>query len=433
MQLRKLTQRLGHWVYSIGHSYWLVPAAMTLAAIVLAVVLIGLSVRFDSRLHETLGQWSVVKPGGARAILATIAGSMMTVAGVTFSVTTLALSHATANYGPRLFANFLKDRGSQITLGTFVAAFVFSVVTLAAVSTGDDGYDFVPHLALIVAFALSLAGVAVLIFFVQHAQQRLYIASIVARLGRQLVRRVPAIYGNDDDEARRLEDSELPQRRSEIQATESAYLQHVKDMSLVAAAQAHDAVVRLCYAPGQFVVRGTVLAEVFGGGDVDAAIAEEIHASLQFGDDRTPEQDLMFVVDQIAQVSLRALSPGINDPFTANTCLDWLASFLALLAGRSPQTPAMRDDQGDIRALIPAPTFDDILEHTLEQLRAEVCSNLISTRHAIPLLARLRSVCRGTELGADFERHFARWRRTIDDNDWSATDKATLDSLWTDH
>ena len=107
----------------------------------------------------------------ARQILIGIAAAVITVVGLVFSITIVALTLASTQFGPRMLRNFIRDRGTQITLGTFVATFVYAVLALGSVSHGPRG-DFVPHLCITVALLLVLADLGVLIYFIHHVAAR---------------------------------------------------------------------------------------------------------------------------------------------------------------------------------------------------------------------------------------------------------------------
>jgi uncharacterized membrane protein len=144
---------------------------------------------------------SLNQPEGARTLLATVAGSMITVAGVTFSLTILAVSYATSHFGPRLLDNFMRDRGNQITLGTFLATFLYCLLVLRTVRSGSDIFKpganaalFVPHLSVLVAIALTLASVGVLIYFIHHIPESIHISNVLHRISRELSDKIEDLY-----------------------------------------------------------------------------------------------------------------------------------------------------------------------------------------------------------------------------------------------
>ena len=141
---------------------WLVPTIEVIAAIGLFMVTLRLDrAVYNGRLRPP--SWVISGTAdAARQILASIAASVITVAGIVFSITIVTLTLASTQFGPRMLRNFIRDRGTQLTLGTFVATFVYCVVALVAIGPGPRG-DFVPHISITTAFGLVLLDLAVLI------------------------------------------------------------------------------------------------------------------------------------------------------------------------------------------------------------------------------------------------------------------------------
>ena len=185
--------RLQQLLYRVRGSYWFVPGVMAVAAILLSYVSVQLDRRYGD-LWVAQYSWLVPnQPDGARALIATVAGSMITVAGVTFSLTILAVSYATSHFGPRLLDNFMQDRGNQVTLGMFVATFLYCLLVLRTVRSVPQSFDpamsnqvFVPHLSVFLAVGLALASVAVLIYFIHHVPESIYISNVLHRISDQI-------------------------------------------------------------------------------------------------------------------------------------------------------------------------------------------------------------------------------------------------------
>jgi uncharacterized membrane protein len=143
---------------------------MALLAILLGALMIWVDVRLGSNWIKGVSWYQQIRADGAREVLSTIAGSMVTVAGVVFSITIVALSYASSQYGPRVLTNFMSDRGNTITLGTFIATFLYSLMVLRTIRGGDD--EFVPQYSVIVAMLLAVCSIGVLIYFIHHVPQR---------------------------------------------------------------------------------------------------------------------------------------------------------------------------------------------------------------------------------------------------------------------
>jgi uncharacterized membrane protein len=310
----------------------------------------------------------------ARTILTAIAAAVITVAGVVFSVTIVALTLASTQFGPRILRNFLRDRGTQATLGTFVATFVYSVLVLGSVSTrGSD--PFVPHLSTAVALLLVLVDVVVLIYFIHHVTTSIQLNEVVFSIARDLGRAVDTLKGDEAPSPGSGDQVELEELRRrltrdgvEIPATTSGYLQAIGHDELVAMAAEADAVIELTYRPGHFVTIGHPLGRVWPG-PAAPAVARLLERAHVTGPHRTLYQDLQFAIDQLVEIAIRALSPAVNDTFTALSCIDWLGDGLARLSGKPLPDGVSRDSSGAIRLLVPPLGYGQLVNRAFDQIR----------------------------------------------------------------
>jgi uncharacterized membrane protein len=333
------------------------------------------------------------RPNGARQVLSVISGSMITVAGTVFSVTIAAVVYASGQYGPRLLSNFMSDRGNQVTLGTFIATFVYCLLILRTVRSAGEaggGAGFVPNLALLVGVVLALCSIGVLIFFIHHVPQQLHINSVVQGVGAKLLGEVGARFPRfigappTDGEAGpgpgpipatfRLDASVADgAQRGLVAAAATGYLQVIDDDAILNLAREHDLVLRLQYQPGDFVHVGRILAEAWPPHRCDEATATAISRAFAVGSRRTALQDIRFLMDELVEIAGRALSPGVNDPFTAVTCLDWLGAAFSDLAGRELPSHLRLDEDGALRVISHPVTFDGFMERGFGAL-AQYCS-----------------------------------------------------------
>lgn len=194
-----MTVRLMKYWHHLRASYWFVPALMVLSAIVLAFVTDRIDTHYSAQYISSVPWLYVSHPAGARAVLSAIATSMIGVAGVTFSMTIVSVSFAAANVGPRLIGNFMRDTGNQVTLGTFIATFVYCLSVLRTVTddsgTGDSAY--VPQFSLYVALILTLASVSVLIYFIHHIPESINVGRIISLVGGELEQSVRQLFPED--------------------------------------------------------------------------------------------------------------------------------------------------------------------------------------------------------------------------------------------
>jgi uncharacterized membrane protein len=357
---------------ALRSSYWFVPALMAAGAVVLAFGMVAVDHRVTESVVEEIGWFYTGGADGARAMLSTIASSVITVAGVVFSITIAALTLASSQFGPRLLRNFMRDLGNQLVLGTFVATYLYCLLVLRTVR-GTDGSDFVPNLSVTVAVLLASASLGVLIYFIHHIARSMQASQVIAAVSADLHDGIdslfPAELGRDHGGDERRPVDGLPHDSDTggqaINAGRDGYLQFIYDDTLMDLAREHDLVVRLLRRPGDYVVRGSALARVWPGGRADAKLCRQLSETMSLGSERTPLQDVQFAVDQLTEVALRAMSPGINDPFTAIACIDRLGSALARLGTRRMPSAYRSDDEGRVRVIAAPVGFEEVLDRAV--------------------------------------------------------------------
>lgn len=365
------------WVLDyLRASYWFVPTVLVLLAIAMAIGLIA-----ADRLYgfaADIGPWWLFlsEADSARAILSTIATSMITVVSLAFSITMVVLTLASSQFGPRLLYNFMRDRSNQFALGIFLASFVYCLLVLRSVGTDAKG-EFVPHLSTTMAMLLAALSVAVLIHFIHHIADGIQANSVISNVRHELRTivcrllpevREPAALAREEADWRRLT---VMTDRGGTQAAcrEQGILQAVDQDVLVEWARKHDRLIRLRYRPGEFVIEGNPLFDIFPDAPPDPDAMTPAHNAFQFGHRRTLVQDIEFSFQQLVEIALRALSPGINDPFTAMACIEELGAALALIANRASQPRVLYDRDDAPRLLIKRVDFEGVAEIAFNQIR----------------------------------------------------------------
>ena len=353
-------------------SFWFVPSLIILVMIALAIGLIEAESLITS---QTLADWPRLLGAGvegARGMLEVVAGSVITVAGVAFSITVVALTLASNQYTPRILRNFMRDRANQVVLGVLVGVFTYCLIVLRTIRSGAE--SFVPSLAVLGGFFLALASVGVLIFFIHHIavniQAETIIASIAEETTEAIDRLFPEEMGLDEDEG----ETEKPEWRlasliwRPIPATAAGYIQNVGNEALLRLARELRAVIRMERGVGEFVVEGAPLVSLSSEVEPDREIINRLNKAYAINRYRTVEQDAGFGVRQIVDIALKALSPGINDTTTAVMCVDYLTAILARLARR--RIPSRyRFDEGELRVIARGPSFERMLGAAFNQIR----------------------------------------------------------------
>lgn len=351
------------WV-DVRDSFWFLPALMALGAVVLAEQAVNLDERVGLEALRGLPWVYGGSADGARSMLAAIAGSVIGVAGTTFSITIAALSLASSQMGPRLLEHFTRDRGNQVTLGTFIATFAYGLLVLRTVRGGDES-PFVPHVAVTLGLVLALVSLAVLIYFIAHIAGGINVGRVIRLVAGELTGAIEAQFPESRQERPSSLPSSPPDRLTpaeEVRAGGSGYLQALDVGALLGLASRHGAVIRLTVRPGDFVFPGMVVAHTA------PAALEGVRDALVTGPRRTSSQDVEFAAQQLVEMAVRALSPGINDPFTAVAVLDHLGAALCRVSKRElpPQEHAL---DGQIRLMVPATDYGGLTDVMFHQIR----------------------------------------------------------------
>lgn len=392
-------------------SFWFLPSVMTGWAVVLAFASISLD---EAVMNQWLRSPDWAYTGGAEGasmVLGTIAGSMMTIAGVVFSMTLVALSLASSQFGSRLLRNFMRDTANQVVLGTFVATFVYCLLVMRTIRRAEDTF-FVPHLSVTIGVMFALVSLGVLIYFIHHVAISIQADEIVARVGSELIDEVERLFpqhiGQEATQpAAPLLDLGLAfsHESGTVSVAVDGYLQYIDGDALMALAEREDVLLRLERRPGQYVVCGSPLAMAWPGDKVTEKFVAEVNSAFVLGNQRTSAQDVEFAVHQLVEIAVRALSPGINDPFTAMACVDRLGSALCRLAQRDMPSPHRFDEQGQLRIVAPAPTFSGIVDAAFNQIRQYARSSAAVTIRLLETITVIAAATRRPQDQAALRRH----------------------------
>ncbi len=435
------------WFWArLNANYWFYPALFAIVAGLLAFAMIFLDRSGAAEFLDDIAWLVPARPQGAATMLTVMAGSMIGVASTVFSITIAAVAYASGNYGPRLLTNFMEDRGNQLSLATFIGSFVYALIVLRSVRAEDETPasageaaatalpGFVPQLSLLVAYLMMGLCVAVLVFFLNHIPSSIRINTVLKGIGRRLLEAIRETYPVEDDFR-----NAVPQKGGKpVLAWGTGYVQMIDFGDLERVARKNDCTFSLRVRTGDFVHRKMALVDVDGCEPED--LVEKLRDSFTLGASRTPEQDPQFLIDELVEIGLRALSPGINDPFTAITALHWLGAATAEIGRRDLRKDICGEDAEDC-PVIPLPDdFQHYVDRGFGAIRSAVASSPIASEVMLDTLAnaatpiedetrqailrtegkRLAEQARLVLVGPDLERfetHLATFDRTFwDDN-----------------
>jgi len=355
-------------------SFWFTPVVMALIAILLASVMYRLDEIVPNAALDTSRFFITGTVSELRGFLLSMSTTVLATAGVVFTLLTLPLSTVVSQYGSRLLRVFLGDRITQIVLGMFVASFVYCVSAATSIPPPSVEPES-PQITTTFGLFLLLATFSSLILLIQHISTMLQAPHIAAAAGAELMEVIntdieDTVPSSEDDwhfehatKGIHLESDGFP-----IKVKSTGYVEYIDIDHLVSLARAYNLVFRVLGKPGQFVWRGTAIILAWPAATVSRHIEKLILRDIHIGKQRTPTQDIECAVNRLSEMAIRAMSPAINDPFTAMTCMDYLGNGLALFAKKGRKHSEVLDQDGQLRLIFQPLNFETVIVAAFEML-----------------------------------------------------------------
>lgn len=370
--------------YWLHQSLWFIPLLLVLLTIGISGLMLYIDNRFYS-IFENNKYYAILfrSPDGSREILSTIAGSMITITGVVFSVSLVAISLISSQFGPRVLPNFLKDRSNQFVLGIFISTFLYCLLILGQASWPEKKQ--VPAVSVLFGLFTALISMAFLIYFIHHIHSSIQISTIIETIAIDLEKITRKNYSKKD---KALLIKFSISNGKIVTSVKSGYIQDYDEDGLLNFSEKHDLVIELLSNAGEFIAKDAPLVKIDKMPDNYTAfkIDKKITSLFSIGSNRTPIKDVLYSINQLEQIALRALSPGINDPLTALICMDRIGTALMKTAsGFQPQS-SIYDKHGKARIMIHYPDFHDLLYQGFEQILLFGKSNPLVLYHMAKIL-----------------------------------------------
>jgi uncharacterized membrane protein len=403
----------------VTDSLWFIPALLTLGSAVLALLLIA----YDDQLvgdADAAELWWLFggSADGARSVLESISGSIITVTGVVFSVTIIALQLASSQFTPRVLRQFMASRSNQLVLGVFIGTFTFTLLVQRTVNSGEVGEEFIPAVAVTVALLLALTSIGFLIYFIDHAARSVQASTIINNVTHDTLAAVAAVFpeqvegsrGKPDVAAEELtrEDAGEP---CHVPARQAGYLQAVARKELQKIAAKHGLLARLEVEIGMYVLPGQPILTVWPERRVTDEIRTELCNVMILGFERTQHQDIKHGIIELMDIAVKAMSPAINDPTTAANAVQRLSQILLDLAWRERGDTTDDDEDGNPVVIVRRPRLDDMTDLAFNQIRHYAVDNATVAITMMETLAQLAAQS-PTEARAPFVRHLEHVIRT---------------------
>ncbi len=404
--------KLGKLWDTLHSSYWFLPTIMAIGAVALAFAMLTL----DRMSMLAIEKWWWIYtggPDGARSLLEAVAGSMVSVTATAFSITIVALQLAASNFGPRILRNFMQDTGNQIVLGTFIGTFIYCLLVLRTVHGEGDGYEqFVPQISVTFGILLAIVSTGVLIYFIHHASTIIQASHVIENVSNDLDRAIKRLFpekiGHSEPEQERWV-AEIPISFEEeaypIRANGTGYLQAIDHEELMQITRKHNLLLRVKFRPGKFVIKGSDLVMVFPGERVNQKLVKQINDAFILGKERTEQQDVEFPINQLVEIALRAISPAVNDPFTAIRCIDRLSAGLSGLVQRNFPSPYRYDDNHNLRIIAEPFSFEQLVDRAFNQIRQYAQSDAAVTIRLLEAIATIATYTTNPKHKPVLKRH----------------------------
>lgn len=352
-------------------SLWFTP----LIGLCIASVLAFLSLEVDERFQVTSAtgfEWLRTTASAGRLTMSSLAGAMITVTGVVFSMTMVTFGQTSSQFGSRLLRSFLSHSISQVTLALFLGTSLYCFTVLRTIRDFGDGEALVPHLSIFIGLCLGLVCLFSLIYFVHRVAHSIQAESVLRDLSIELDSAIDRLFPEKIGSPPQGREQTIKSDESEnetLAAQSTGFVQGIDGSDMLHIAERMEGVIRVLAAPGDFVFAGQHVVEIIDG-KLTNEVAAELTQCILIGSRRTPRQDAGCVIREMVEVAVRALSPGINDPYTAVTSIHYLTAALCKLAQREfPKAQRFGSDD-ELRLVFPVIEFSDLLDQCYREVRS---------------------------------------------------------------
>jgi uncharacterized membrane protein len=368
------TKKLLFYWNEITSTFWFLPVLIIMFSVALALGLVSLDNSITVS-HEGWVRFFLVNSAdSARSILSTISGGMIGVAGTVFSVTLVALTLASSQLGPRLIKNFMYVRLNQVVLGSYVSTYLYCLLVLNAIRD-NDGYSFIPSISVLVALVATVVNIILLIVFIHQIAVSIQADRVISDISDFIAKQVETLFpekmGDGDDENGMDEAAELSaySNRIPIRSKHSGYLQYIDHDVLMEEVVKQESLLKIHPRPGGFIVDGSDIGMLYSNAEVNEESLKKLRSQFVIGKTKTPQQDLEYSIHQMVEIAVRALSPGVNDPYTAIACIDHLSATMCYLAqAKFPPTHRI-DENGQLRVVANNVEFEGVMDAAFNQIR----------------------------------------------------------------
>ncbi len=356
-------------------TFWFLPVIIIAFSIFLSIGLVYMDSIVTISHEGWLRFFLVNSSDSARSILSTISGAMIGVAGTVFSVTLVALTLASSQFGPRLIKNFMYVKLNQVVLGSYISTYLYCLLVLNAIRDSND-YSFIPSISILAAILAAMANIILLIVFIHQIAISIQADKVISDISDFISEQVETLFPEKMGEEKEGELNidivsviSAYKTHTSIKSLKNGYLQYVDNKALMKCITNHNALLELHQRPGSFLVKGMEMGRIHTTNKLEEESLKSVLDQFVIGNIKTAEQDLEFSIHQMVEIAARALSPGVNDPFTAIVCIDNLTAILCYLAQAKFPSRHRFDEAGTLRVISDTLEFEGVLDAAFNQIR----------------------------------------------------------------
>ncbi len=410
-----MLKHIGLVLKSAINSFWLLPLWLSFFALFLFAATYFVDMRYLGNFFESYPPPLSIGPSGARQLLATIAGSLITVASLVFSMTLIALTVAAGNIGARLLLRYMQNRSIQVTLGVFLAGFIYALLTLSA--TGNEASD-VPRLSIFTAMTIAVLCFVWLVFAFHDLAKSIQVDQAIAELSSSLCSALKNLLKNCDQAEAVDHELELPGKEEgipvrEIYVDRGGYVISINRAALLEMAEKKDLVVRVQLKLGSFALPGELIAEIVclsQGVDEESVSKweDEIRSCIIFSSSRNDLDDPFFCLRLLNEIAARAMSPSLNDIYTAVACVDHVCLGVEYILENGLPRNGWKDSSGQLRIVFSPYFFDDFVYAAFDQIRHAGMGSPTLTFRLLDRLNRLSQLAKSDHQTKCIDRYIER-------------------------
>ena len=426
-------KKVYYWFSLLQSSIGYLPSILTLSAIILAPILLWMDKQYGEQIIQAFPWMYESSAEAARGILSTIATSLITVISISFSIIIVALQQAANSFSPRVLRSFTGDKGNQLVLGMYLATFTYTILVLRTIKTDANQETFIPAVSIMTAMLLTLICLGLLIYFINKMFNSLQAFEIIKRIHDDINNEIDKKYPDEiGRKAKKISSGEVivaeqkQAKKQYIVRSESAgFINLINNEILASISNTKATWVYIPISVGQFINKNDTLAIVndYAFGEKHA---DELRRAIEIHNVRSINEDPLFGFRQLVDIALRAISPGINDPTTAEYAVRYMGNNLQLLAQRQFPENTRTFENNPVLYIFNASTWESYVELAFAQLRRHSMREYRIVEVMIEVMQKILAVSDTPEQKKPIQNQIKLLKEAIRSSNFIKSDKVAL-------